>query len=159
MKSQQPQKTARRPRQESKGPQKRSSRRGAQKSSTPLPKQNIKRKRRTPLPPRCPVHDRPMLVNHVEGARQYRYCVVEGCRQSTSTFRTIKPKAPISAAADVEAGERPTDEQALKQADGTSITSQGAPREGALARARNFLLRVAGARPPAKTDFFPEYCI
>jgi hypothetical protein len=100
-----------------------------------------------------------MLVNHVSGPRQYRYCKVPGCRQSMSTFRPIKPKAPGSAAAHIEVGESPVDEQALQRAGGTSLTSQGAPREGALARARNFLLRVAGASPPAKTDFFPEYCI
>jgi hypothetical protein len=100
-----------------------------------------------------------MLVNHVSGPRQYRYCVVEGCRESTSTFRPIKPKLPVSAAAHMEVGEIPAEEQSLQRAGGSSPPSQGAARGGALARTKNFLLRVTGAHSPAKTDLFPEYCI
>jgi hypothetical protein len=159
MKRQHPQKAARRPRQDSKIPQKKGSRRRAQKSSKPLPKQNLKRKRRTPLPPPCPVHGTPMLVGHVNGARQYRYCQVPDCRESTSTFRPIKKKTPVSPTSHGEVGQIPGDEQTLRHTGGTSPISQGAARGGALARAKNFLLRVAGASPPAKTEFFPEYCI
>ena len=124
-----------------------------------MPKRNLKRQRKTPLPPLCPLHDTPMLVGHVSGARQYRYCVVKGCRQSASTFRAIKRKTPVSPAAHLEVGEISGDEQSLQRASGTSSPSQGVARGGALARAKNFLLRVAGASPPVKTEFFPEYCI
>ncbi len=140
MKRQHPQKAARRVGQESKVVQKKSSRRRGQKGSKPLPKQNLKRKRRTPLPPRCPVHDSPMLVNHVSGARQYRYCVVEGCRQSTSTFRPIKPKT--------------TDSRLLAN----SPPSQGGVRGGP-SRAKTCVLSEAVPGVRLEIDLFPEYCI
>lgn len=51
---------------------------------------------RTPRPkkfpprPLCPVHKRPMNVNRVIGARQYRYCPVDGCRESIQTYRLLR---------------------------------------------------------------------
>lgn len=45
------------------------------------------RQKKFPPRPLCPVHGKPMNVGRVIGARQYRYCPIDGCRESTQTFR------------------------------------------------------------------------
>ena len=47
----------------------------------------LKRRNKKPLRPTCPVHGLPMLVRCVVEFVQYRYCQVEGCRESTQTMR------------------------------------------------------------------------
>ncbi len=61
--------------------------------------QTIKRRRprrKTPLPPKCPVHDVPMLVRHASKEHQYRYCPVEGCQESLKCDRAYRLKNAMS---------------------------------------------------------------
>jgi hypothetical protein len=48
--------------------------------------------------PRCPIHDLPLLVGRTLREVQYRYCRVDGCKQSQRTFRAglarIRPGTP-----------------------------------------------------------------
>lgn len=57
-----------------------------------------RRKRVRPKPPipLCPEHGVPLLVGRVVRRVQYRYCPVEGCRQSARTWRILpgRPRKP-----------------------------------------------------------------
>lgn len=75
---------------------------------------NAKRKRQTPPPPLCPIHNARMLVGHVAQGVQYRYCCVAGCRQSLQTNRKSKPALADCAIAGCATSEV-ADEEARKQ--------------------------------------------
>ena len=109
------------------------------------PKHNLKRKRRTLPPPRCPVHGTPMLVGHVSGARQYRYCKVRGCREGISTFRVKRsppPPLPAEPVCDCQRNSSPP--------------SQGGARGGPEGP---IILPLHLAGTHNEFDFFPEYFI
>jgi hypothetical protein len=128
------------------------------------PKPNCKRKRQTPLPPRCPLHDVPMLVGHVSGARQYRYCTVRGCRHSISTWRQKKPRqlspqsTTTSPSSPEEVGGRPGEDSKLNRPAEVSSPSHGGAR-GSLSFAMTLAFGESAFRIAKAVDFFPEYCI
>lgn len=55
-----------------------------------------RRKRIRPKPPLplCPEHGVPLLVGRVMRQVQYRYCPIEGCRQSARTKRIHRGRPP-----------------------------------------------------------------
>jgi hypothetical protein len=53
-------------------------------------KNERKSRRKTPLPPLCPVHRVPMLSGHSSEKYQYRYCRIEGCRESLRVDRVYR---------------------------------------------------------------------
>jgi len=55
-------------------------------------KDEKKSRRRTPLPPLCPVHRVPMLVKHASEKYQYRYCRIADCTQSLRMDRVYRLK-------------------------------------------------------------------
>ena len=133
------------------------------------PKHNLKRKRRTLPPPRCPVHGTPMLVGHVSGARQYRYCKVRGCREGISTFRVKRsppPPLPAEPVCDCQRNSSPPSqgaigwdsnaEHASRSPAAFSPPSQGGARGGPEGP---IILPLHLAGTHNEFDFFPEYFI
>jgi len=59
-------------------------------------KEETKSRRRTPLPPLCPVHRLPMLSRHASATHQYRYCRVAGCNESLRVDRVYRLKNAMS---------------------------------------------------------------
>src|SRR5262245_35385517 len=55
-------------------------------------KEEKKSRRKTPLPPLCPVHRVPMLSRHASEKYQYRYCRVPGCKESLRVDRVHRLK-------------------------------------------------------------------
>jgi hypothetical protein len=63
-----------------------------QKTSRNAEKEEKTSRRKTPLPPLCPVHRVPMLVEHASEEYQYRYCRVPGCNESLRMDRVYRLK-------------------------------------------------------------------
>lgn len=65
-----------------------------------------RRRRRRPRPakPTCPLHGVPLLVQRVVRRLQYRYCPVEGCRESARTKRILLGR-PQKADSTVDSGQ------------------------------------------------------
>jgi hypothetical protein len=56
----------------------------------------MKTRRKTPLPPLCPVHGVQMLVRHAGRTLQYRYCPFPGCTKSVRVERVQRLKNSMS---------------------------------------------------------------
>ena len=56
----------------------------------------MKTRRKTRLPPLCPVHGVRMLVKHASRTLQYRYCTVPGCTKSLRVERVGRLKNSMS---------------------------------------------------------------